>query len=130
MTVAFPSAYPASRKEIAELSKIFDQMFASTEGPEGSHARIFDAASSGNTDGILALFLPQSKALDAVLHEARLARELHRVKRHHADDEHLAVELRQHRDGPLLRVQRADEPAHEYGDDLGADELDGAFGER
>jgi len=70
VTVSFPSAYPVSRKEVTELLHLFDQMFSNTEGPNGSHARICDASSQGDVDGILSVFVPQTKALDAVLHEA------------------------------------------------------------
>jgi len=69
VTVSFPTAYPASRKEVAELSRIFDQMFASVEGEDGSHARIRESAERGDADGILGVWVPQNKALDAVLHE-------------------------------------------------------------
>lgn len=69
VTVSFPSAYPVSRKEVQELIGLFDQMFASAETADGAHARLTAAVEAGDVDEILGILIPQTKALDAMLHE-------------------------------------------------------------
>lgn len=66
-TIVFPSAHPSTRREVLELTSVFDSLFSDTET---AASRVNTAAAQGDATQVLQVMVPQIKAVDAVLHES------------------------------------------------------------
>jgi len=65
-TIVFPTAHPSTRREVLELTRVFDSLFSDTET---AASRVSSSAAQGDAMDVLEVMVPQVKAVDAVLHE-------------------------------------------------------------
>lgn len=66
-TIIFPSAHPSTRREVNELTRVFDSLFSDTET---AAERVNTAAAQGDATQVLQVMVPQVRAVDAVFHES------------------------------------------------------------